>query len=151
MTEGTENATVESRLTAVETKTDRLIKDVEGCRGEIKELRDIVEANDKALRNDMQAMESRLIARQDETASAFRDDLRATENSLRQEIQGTAKELRDEIQGTAPPRSCATRSRAPPRSCATRSRAPPRSCATRSRAPPRGCATRSRRTSPRSM
>lgn len=101
MTEGTDNATVESRLTAVETKTDRLIKDVDESRAELKELRDIVETNDKTLRNDMQAMEARLIARQDETTAVLREEIGASADSLRTEIQETARSIRAEVQETA--------------------------------------------------
>ena len=101
MTEGTDNATVGSRLTAVETKTDRLIKDVDESRGELKELRDIVETNDKTLRNDMQAMEARLIARQDETTAVLREEIGASADSLRTEIQDTARSIRAEAQETA--------------------------------------------------
>ena len=101
MTEGTDNATVESRLTAVETKTDRLIKDVDESRAELKELRDIVETNDKTLRNDMQAMEARLIARQDETTAVLREEIGASADSLRTQIQDTARSIRAEAQETA--------------------------------------------------
>ena len=78
--------TVEVRLARVETKTDRLLKDVAEHRAEtrteFKELRGIVEANESAIRNDMHK------------------EIKASENSLRQEIKASENSLRQEIKAS---------------------------------------------------
>ena len=101
MTEETPNATIEERLARVETKTDRLIKDVGETRTDIKVLRDVVDANDKSLHNDMKDMELRLIAKQDAATTSLRDQIEATASSLRTDIERSTTALRGEMQGLA--------------------------------------------------
>ena len=73
------------RLARVETKTDRLLKDVAEHRAEtrteFKELRGVVEANESAIRNDMHK------------------EIKASENSLLQEIKASENSLRAQTTG----------------------------------------------------
>ena len=94
-------ATVEERLARVETKTDRLIKDVDEGRAETRaqyeKLRDVIAANDKAVRTDMQEMEARLVLRQDEATTAVRSELKATEANLGTKFTAAVTEIRTEV------------------------------------------------------
>ena len=94
-------ATVEERLVRVETKTDRLIKDVDEGRAETRaqyeKLRDVIAANDKAVRTDMQEMEARLVLRQDEATTAVRSELKATEANLGTKFTAAVTEIRTEF------------------------------------------------------
>lgn len=83
--------TVEVRLARVETKTDRLLKDVAEHRAEtrteFKELRGIVEANESAIRNDMHKEIK-------DSENNLLQEIKASENSLRQEINASENSLR---------------------------------------------------------
>lgn len=93
--------TVDERLARVETKTDRLIKDVDEGRAEARaqygKLRDVVAANDKAVRTDMQEMEARLVSRQDEATTTLRSELKATEANLATKFTAAVTEIRTEF------------------------------------------------------
>ena len=83
--------TVEGRLARVETKTDRLLKDVAEHRAEtrteFKELRGIVEANESAMRNDLHKEIK-------DSENNLLQEIKASENSLRQEINASENSLR---------------------------------------------------------
>ena len=94
--------TVEVRLARVETKTDRLLKDVAEHRAEtrteFKELRGIVEANESAIRNDMHKeikdSENNLLQEIKASENSLLQEIKASENSLRQEINASENSLR---------------------------------------------------------
>ena len=97
--------TVEVRLARVETKTDRLLKDVAEHRAEtrteFKELRGIVEANESAIRNDMHKeikdSENNLLQEIKASENSLLQEIKASENSLRQEINASENSLPQEI------------------------------------------------------
>ena len=104
MSEPTPYQTIEERLASVETKTDRLIVEVDAGRAEnraaFKELRSLVAANDVAIRADMQEAEHRLRSEIKETETSLRSEIKETETSLRSEIKETETSLRSEIKET---------------------------------------------------
>ncbi|MDE0421714.1 MAG: hypothetical protein OXK76_12630, partial [Gammaproteobacteria bacterium] len=93
MSQPTPYQSIEERLASVETKTDRLVQEVDAARienqVEFKELRSLIAKNDASMRADTQEMESRL-----------RSEIKGTEDKLRSEIKGTEDKLRSEIKGT---------------------------------------------------
>ena len=99
MSEPTPYQTIEERLASVETKTDRLIVEVDAGRAEnqaaFKELRSLVAANDVAIRADMQEVEHRLRSEIKETETSLRSEIKETENKLRTEINATETRLID--------------------------------------------------------
>ena len=111
MTEPTPYQSLEERLASVETKTDRLVQEVDAARIEnqtaFKELRSLVAKNDAAMRTDMQhlradmhEMEGRLRSEIKETEGTLRSEIKETEGTLRSEIKGIEATLRSEIQDT---------------------------------------------------
>lgn len=90
MSEQTPYQSIEERLASVETKTDRLVQEVDAARIEnqtaFKELRNLVAKNDAAMRADTQVMESRL-----------RSEIKGTEDKLRSEINRSEERLRDHM------------------------------------------------------
>ena len=96
MPEPTPYQTIEERLASVETKTDRLVQEVDAARIEnqagFKELRSLVLTKDDALRADMQDLRTDM---QD-----LRTDMEKVEGRLRSEMQGTESKLRSEIHDT---------------------------------------------------
>ncbi|MDE0178102.1 MAG: hypothetical protein OXP36_05855, partial [Gammaproteobacteria bacterium] len=101
MSEQTPYQTIDERLASVETKTDRLIVEVDAGRAEtqaaFKELRSLVAANDVAIRADMKEVEHRLRSEINETQTSLRSEIKETENKLRTEIKDTETSLRSEI------------------------------------------------------
>ena len=93
--------TIEERLASVETKTDRLVQEVDAARIEnqaaFKELRSLIAKNDASMRADTQEMESRLRSEIKGTEDKLRAEIKGTEDKLRAEIKGTEDELRSEI------------------------------------------------------
>ena len=85
--------TIEERLASVETKTDRLVQEVDAARSEnqaaFKELRSLIAKNDASMRADTQEMESRL-----------RSEIKGTEDKLRSEINRSEERLRDHMTAT---------------------------------------------------
>ena len=100
MSEPTPYQTIEERLASVETKTDRLVQEVDAARIEnqagFKELRSLVAKNDAAMRTDMQDLRADV----QEVEGRLRSEIRDTESKLRSEIQHTEEKLRSEIQHT---------------------------------------------------
>ena len=97
MSQPTPYQSVEERLASVETKTDRLVQEVDAARVEnqaaFKELRSLVAKNDAAthesggkLRFEIQESEGKL-----------RSEIQESEGKLRSEIQNTEEKLRIEI------------------------------------------------------
>ena len=86
MSEPTPYQTIEERLASVETKTDRLIVEVDAGRGEnqaaFKELRSLLAANDVAIRADMQEVERPLGPEIKETETGLRAEIMETEARL---------------------------------------------------------------------
>ncbi|MXY56750.1 MAG: hypothetical protein F4Y41_10195 [Gammaproteobacteria bacterium] len=101
MPERTPYQTIEERLASVETKTDRLVQEVDAARIEnqaaFKDLRSLIAKNDAAMRADTQEMESRLRAEIKGTEDELRAEIKGTKDELRAEIKGTEDELRAEI------------------------------------------------------
>lgn len=94
MSESPPYQTIEERLASVETKTDRLVQEVDAARIEnqaaFKELRSLIAKNDASMRADTQEMESRL-----------RSEIKGTEDKLRSEINRSEERLRDHMTTTA--------------------------------------------------
>ena len=93
MPERTPYQTIEERLASVETKTDRLVQEVDAARidnqAAFKDLRSLIAKNDAAMRADTQEMESRL-----------RAEIKGTEDELRAEINRSEDRLRDHMNTT---------------------------------------------------
>ncbi len=104
MSEPTPYQTIDERLASVETKTDRLIVEVDAGRVEtqaaFKELRSLVAANDVAIRADMKEVEHRLRSEIQETQTSLRSEINETEDKLRSEIKDTETKLRSAINET---------------------------------------------------
>lgn len=90
MPERTSYQTVEERLASVETKTERLVQEVDAARIEnqaaFKDLRSLIASNDASMRTDSQEMEGRL-----------RSEIKVTEDNLRAEINRSEERLRDHM------------------------------------------------------
>ncbi|MCY3839064.1 MAG: hypothetical protein OXH09_10550 [Gammaproteobacteria bacterium] len=101
MPERTPYQTVEERLASVETKTDRLVQEVDAARIEnqaaFKDLRSLIANNDTSMRADSQETESRLRSEIKVTEDNLRSEIKGTEDKLRSEIKGTEDKLRSEI------------------------------------------------------
>ncbi|MCY4060459.1 MAG: hypothetical protein OXU77_09010 [Gammaproteobacteria bacterium] len=101
MPERTPYQTIEERLASVETKTDRLVQEVDAARIEnqaaFTELRSLIAKNDASMRADTQEMESRLRAEIKGTEDELRSEIKGTEDKLRAEIKGTEDKLSAEI------------------------------------------------------
>lgn len=104
MSERNPNQTTEERLASVETKTERLVQEVDAGRIEnqaaFKELRVLINKNDVSMRADTQAMESRLRSEIEGTEDKLRSEIKDTEVKLRSEIKDTEDKLRSEIKDT---------------------------------------------------
>ena len=101
MSQPTPYQSIEERLASVETKTDRLVQEVDAARienqVEFKELRSLIAKNDASMRADTQEMESRLRSEIKGTEDKLRSEIKGTEDKLRSEIKGTEDKLRSEI------------------------------------------------------
>ena len=97
--------TIEERLASVETKTDRLVQEVDAARSEnqaaFKELRSLIAKNDASMRADTQEMESRLRSEIKGTEDKLRSEIKGTEDKLRSEINRSEERLRDHMTTTA--------------------------------------------------
>lgn len=93
--------TIEERLTSVETKTDRLVQDVDAARIEnqtaFKELRNLVAENDASMRADTKEMESRLRSEIKDTEGKLRADIKDAEEQLRTEINRSETRMHDHM------------------------------------------------------
>ena len=104
MPERTPYQTIEERLASVETKTDRLVQEVDAARIEnqaaFTDLRRLIAKNDASMRADTQEMESRLRSEIKGTEDELRSEIKGTEDKLRSEIKGSEDKLRSEIKGS---------------------------------------------------
>ncbi|MYF29473.1 MAG: hypothetical protein F4029_07190 [Gammaproteobacteria bacterium] len=104
MPERTPYQTIEERLASVETKTDRLVQEVDAARidnqAAFKDLRSLIAKNDAAMRADTQEMESRLRAEIKGTEDELRAEIKGTEDELRAEINRSEDRLRDHMNTT---------------------------------------------------
>ena len=101
MPELTPYQTIEERLASVETKTDRLVQEVDAARIEnqaaFKDLRSLIAKNDATMRADTQEMESRLRSEIKGTEDKLRSEIKGTEDKLRTEINRSEERLRDDM------------------------------------------------------
>ena len=104
MSESPPYQTIEERLASVETKTDRLVQEVDAARIEnqaaFKELRSLIAKNDASMRADTQEMESRLRSEIKGTEDTLRSEIKGTEDTLRSEINRSEERLRDHMTTT---------------------------------------------------
>ena len=104
MSESPPYQTIEERLASVETKTDRLVQEVDAARIEnqaaFKELRSLIAKNDASMRADTQEMESRLRSEIKGTEDKLRSEIKGTEDTLRSEINRSEERLRDHMTTT---------------------------------------------------